>query len=411
MRFCSRCLLPETVESLHFDENGVCSVCRQVEYKQNEIDWEKRGQMLDRLIEGVRGKHDYDCLVPFSGGKDSVFTLWYLVAVKKLKPLVVRFDHGFLRPTVIENSLRAFRTLGVDVHHFTPNWQVVRKLMFESLRRRGDFCWHCHTGIFAYPMQVALKYDVPLIFWGEPSSEYSSFYSYDEEEEVDERRFNLVANLGINAEDMLGMLDDTISDFPVTARDLKPFMYPPADELRRKKVRSVPLGSYIPWDVKRQVDIIKAELGWRGEEVEGVPPEYDYEKIECFMQGVRDYIKFLKRGYGRTTHLVSIDIRNGRMDRATAADLVRKYDGVRPAALDPFLEFLGIDEQRFMDIVEPHVVSPHVMPSCEECQKCKPNKLVPDFDKWPRITGDPARDARLDETVRRTLGEIGGGVR
>lgn len=401
MQYCSRCLLPETVESLHFDENGVCSVCRQIESKQ-AIDWDAKSKALDRIIEAVRGKHDYDCIVPFSGGKDSTFTLWYLVKVKKLRCLVVRFDHGFLRPTVLENSLRAFRTLGCDVLHFTPNWQVVRKLMFESLKRRGDFCWHCHTGIFSYPMWVALRYQVPLIVWGEPSAEYASFYTYDEVEEVDERRFNLIVNLGINAEDMQGMLDDSISDYKVTARDLKPFTYPPADELRKARIRSVPLGSFIAWDVKRQVEVIKAELGWKGEEVEGVPPEFDYEKIECFMQGVRDYTKFLKRGYGRTSHLVSIDIRNGRMDRQTGIDLVEKYDGVRPAALDLFLEFLGIDEQRFMDIVEPHVVKPHKMPSCEDCQKHRPNKLVWDYNSWPRITGDAERDRRLEERVAQT---------
>ena len=84
-----------------------------------------------------------------------------------------------------------------------------------------------------------------------------------------------------------------------TPRDLDPFSYPPREELRALKYRSVCLGCYIPWDVKKQVEIIKRELGWQGEQVEGVPPEYDYEKIECFMQGVRDYLKFIKRGYSR----------------------------------------------------------------------------------------------------------------
>ena len=208
--------MPETAESLTFDEHGVCSVCRQIEYKHSQIDWAERGRALDEILDRHRGKQQYDCIVPFSGGKDSTFTLWYLVKVKKLKPLVVRFDHGFLRKTVQENSLRTFRALGVDVHHFTPNWQVVRKLMFESLRRRGDFCWHCHTGIFSYPMWVSIWQKIPLVIWGEPTAEYASFYRYDEEEEVDERRFNAFVNLGINAEDMLGMLDNTISDYEVT---------------------------------------------------------------------------------------------------------------------------------------------------------------------------------------------------
>ena len=390
---CSKCLMPETSEALSFDDKNVCSVCRQVEHKQEKVDWEEKGKEFDRIVETVRGKFDYDCIVPFSGGKDSTFTLWHLVHNMKLKPLVVRFDHGFLRPTVMENSLRTFRALGVDVHHFTPNWQVVRKLMYEAVKRRGDFCWHCHTGIFAYPMWVALKYDVPLVIWGEPSAEYASFYSYEDDEEVDERRFNRYINLGINAEDMQGMLDDTISDYPITERDLKPYTYPPASELRKKRVRSVCLGSYIPWDVKEQVKVIERELGWKGDEVEGVPPEYSYEKIECYMQGVRDYLKYLKRGFGRTIHLASIDIRNDRLTREKGAELVAEYDGKRPMALDLFLEFLGIDEKHLYDLIRPQVVAPHVMAEDEELFANRTNQAVWDFDQWPRVTGFGEQDS------------------
>lgn len=380
--------MPESAESLAFDGKGVCSVCRQIEFKQTEIDWNAKREEFQRIVDQSRGKHDYDCIVPFSGGKDSTFTLWYLVKKMNLKPLVVRFDHGFMRPTLIENNLRTFRTLGCDVLNFTPNWQVVRKLMFESLRRRGDFCWHCHTGIFAYPMWIALEKKVPLVIWGEPSAEYSSFYSYDEDEEVDERRFNSFINLGINAEDMLGMVDNTVGDYPVTARDLKPYSYPPLTELRSLKLRSICLGSYIPWDVKEQVALIKEELGWQGDEVEGVPPEYDYEKIECFMQGMRDYIKYLKRGFGRTTHLASIDIRNGRLTREEGELLVKQYDGKRPNSIEIFLKYLGMTEKEFMEIVRPHIVEPHTMPELEEMSANKMNQKPWDFEEWTRIVGD-----------------------
>lgn len=205
LKMCTRCVMPETAETLAFDEAGACSVCRQIDFKKEAIDWAKRKEELMELVEQHRGKYDYDCIVPFSGGKDSTYTLWYLVKELGLKCLVVRFDHLFMRPVVEENADRAFKRLGVDVIRFSPNWQVVKKLMFESLVRRGDFCWHCHTGIFSYPMWISLRFNVPLIFWGEPSAEYSSFYSYDEKEEADERRFNRNINLGINAEDMLGL--------------------------------------------------------------------------------------------------------------------------------------------------------------------------------------------------------------
>src|SRR5258708_35209601 len=103
--------MPETAESLSFDNAGVCSVCRQIEVKKTAIDWDERRQELARIAESVREQGDYDCIVPFSGGKDSTFTLWYVIKELKLKPLVVRFDHGFLRPTVVDNSLRSFRAL------------------------------------------------------------------------------------------------------------------------------------------------------------------------------------------------------------------------------------------------------------------------------------------------------------
>ena len=128
-------------------------------------------------------------------------------------------------------------------------------------------------------MQMAVRFGVGLVFWGEPNAEYQSYYSYDDIEEVDERRFNRYVNLGITAEDMAGFIDG------VDERDLEPFIYPKLRDLMRLNYRSVCLGSFIPWDVKRQVEVIETELGWEGDFVEGVPPEYSYEKIECAVQG------------------------------------------------------------------------------------------------------------------------------
>lgn len=338
-----------------FDSDGVCNICRQHEYKRESIDWSARKRDLDTLIDTYRGKYDYDCIVPFSGGKDSTWTLYYLIREYKLKPLVVRFDHGFMRPNLHENTTRVLRGLGADFHSFTPNWKVVQKLMLQTFLEKGDFCWHCHTGIYSYPMWVAVRYKVPLLFWGEPSAEYTSYFGYDQPEEVDEARFNRYINLGITADDMYVRLQGTVD-----RRELQPYSYPPLRELRQLNFRSVCLGSFIPWDVKRQSEIIGRDLGWKGDEVENVPPQYSYEKIECYMQGVRDYIKFIKRGYARTTHLSSIDIRNSRMDRHDALKLISETEGKRPPSLDLFLDFVGLTEAEFMEIAMSHGVSPYV---------------------------------------------------
>lgn len=389
LRRCTRCLLPETHETIIFDDQGVCNVCLNQNVKR-AIDWESKKRDFIELIDQYRGKYEYDCIVPFSGGKDSTFTLWALVKEFNLKPLVVSFDHGFMRPGVLANRDRTMKILGVDHMNFKPNWKLVQLLMRESLRRKGDFCWHCHTGIFAYPMHVAVKHEIPLIIWGEPSAEYTAYYDYSDVEEVDERRFNRFINLGINAEDMLGMLNEHPEGKWVTERDLRPFAYPDVKALWKMKARSVCLGSFIPWDVKRQTELITKELDWRGDVVEGVVPGYEYEKIECGVQGIRDYLKFIKRGYGRTTHLGSIDIRNDRLEREAGVTAMNEYDGKRPASLDRFLDYVGIDEENFNEIAIAQAVAPYK----HDFSKTGDGKRLPDEDELDRSA--PFPPTRLD---------------
>lgn len=380
LKKCVKCGLPETYETIEFDAAGVCNICNQKTFKDNKIDWGERKKALEQLISEYRGKFDYDCIVPFSGGKDSTYTLLTLVKEYKLKPLVVQFNHGFMRPNLNENNIRTFKKLGVDVLSFTPNWNVVKRVMKEALIRKGDFCWHCHTGIFSYPMHVAIKYNVPLIFWGEPSSEYTAYYDYrdGEVEEVDEVRFNRFINLGITAEDMQGMIKE---DFDLDPRDLAPYTYPSQRELRRIRCRSVCLGSYIPWDVRKNVEVIQREVGWKGDEVENVPfQQYPYEKIECYMQGVRDYIKWLKRGYSRVTQMTALDLRNGRIEKAEADKLIKEFEGKRPPSLDLFLEYLEMSEEEFNQIVMKTVVPPHK----PDFASIPQGKKTADFGSWYR---------------------------
>lgn len=375
MRKCTRCLTPETVDTISFDSEGVCSVCRQVEFKNEKIDWDDRQRQLDGLIAEYANKGIYDCIVPFSGGKDSVFQLWYIVRKLKLKPLVVRFNHWGYRPKVEENNTMVFKKLGVEVVEFTPNFHVVRELMLESFKRRGDFCWHCHTGIYAGVMHMAIKFETPLIFWGESTAEYHSWYTFEEMEEVDEKRFNRLMNQGITADDMYEFLQGRVE-----MRDLWMFNYPKRKDLIKLKVRSICLGNYIKWDTKANVELIGKELDWHGHQVEGVPPEYHYEKVECTFQGMRDYSKFVKRGYGRANHLLSIDIRNGRKTREEALAIEKEYDGKRPASMDWFLEILNMTEDEYYAYLEPHQVHPWKF----DKEKVETGPVPYDFEKWDR---------------------------
>ena len=361
LKRCTRCLLPETYETIEFDEEGVCNLCRGAEVKKHDIDWDERKKLLDRLVEKHRGKRDYDCIVPYSGGKDSTFQLYYLMKEYGLKPLVVRFNHGFMRPTLENNNQRTLKKLGVYVLQFTPNWKIVKRLMLESFRRKTDFCWHCHTGIYSYPLRIAVKFNIPLLFWGEPLADVSAYYDYlnDEIEYEDEKKFNMVRNLGISADDMWGMINSP--ENPIDKRDLIPYTYPDLKELKAINYSSVCLGSFIPWDYTTNTEVIKRELGWQIDELEGVPREVNShgEKIECFMQGSRDYIKFIKRGYSRVAQINAFHIRNGRMTTDEARRINTEFDGQRPPSLEVFLEYMGLTEEEFNEIVVATEIPPY----------------------------------------------------
>ncbi len=76
------------------------------------------------------------------------------------------------------------------------------------------------------------------------------------------------------------------------------------------------------------------------------------------MQGIRDYIKFIKRGSGRTAHLSAIDIRNNIIGQNIARKNIDEYDGKKPKSLDLFLKNIGITESEFNRIVKSHAVYP-----------------------------------------------------
>ncbi len=353
---CTKCLMPETNETMTFDADGVCNICRSAAVRDKEIDWSEREKDFQLHLADFRGKFQYDAIVPFSGGKDSAWTAYVLVRKYGLKVLLATFDSNFRRPIHVENVERTVRGLGCDHVTFRASQDVIKLTMQETLKRKGDFCWYCHTGVATFPFRAAIMYQTPLLIWGEPNSEYAGYYGYQMRSEADERWFNRYINLSINAEDMIGFLESSGAD--IDPRDLDPFRFPDTGSLRKLGLRSIHLGDYTKWDAETQVEILEKELGWQRSEVENLHPSYNYEKVECFLQGARDYLRFVKRGYSRTVQRANLDIRAGRMTREEAEEIAT-YDAQRPQSLEVLLPYLGMDETEFMDIAQNHAISPY----------------------------------------------------
>ena len=338
LTYCIRCCTPETQEGVTFDDMGICTACRSSEEKMH-IDWSEREKDLRRILDEAKEKSgaNYDCILLISGGKDSFFQAHVLVNVYKMKPLAVTFSHNWFSETGFYNLQLCLEVFNLDHLQFTPARGLVNKLARKSLGVIGDSCWHCHSGVGAFPLQVATKFKIPLLIWGESISENDGRSSYQcQAMKFDRDYFNKVS-AKLTAEEMV---DSNISE-----KDIHPFKLPSYQEIDQTGVWGIHLGDYIFWDEERQTEFIRDTYGWRETEMEGAYK--GYKSAECIMAGMHDFTCYLKRGFGRATWQASVDVRNGLISRKEGFELVKKHDQERPGALDYYMSITGFSEEEF----------------------------------------------------------------
>lgn len=349
MKRCTRCVMPETWSCIMFDEEGVCNICREAE-KKVQVDWDQRQQWLKDILqkfkEYARSRHNkYNCVVGYSGGKDTTYTLWAMVKKYGMSPLVVTSDHGFpLSPEAEWNLMEIPKLLDCDHLRLTPGNGLRNALCRRGSEINGDFCWHCHNGVATLTARISKQWDIPLVVWGEPTAEYQTegAYTYADLEEPNKEHYETIALAEVKPEMMVP------SGYELT--DLLPMIWPEGEF----ELKAIYLGNFEPWDQREHVEIITRELGWKHREVEGT--YVDWDKVDCPYEPVRDWQKFMKRGFGRTTFQASKDIRDGLMTREEALKLVKELDGKRPKVLDQFLKETEMTEEEFNALTERHVV-------------------------------------------------------
>ena len=348
MKFCKKCLYPSTKPQLQFDERGICSACNNYKLK-DEVDWGKKKVDLLHILDKYKSKDGskYDCIIPVSGGKDSTFQTYTIKETFGLNPLAVNF-HPHDQTEIGRKNLENLKQLGVDCIEFSANPLVYSKLAKFGLVELGDFQWPEHIGIFTIPVQVAVRYKIPLIIWGEnPQLEYGQPTNIDTDTILD-REWN--EKNGGYFLDKIKPKDMTKYGFKT--KELIPYIYPSDDDIRQIGVTGIFLGSYIKWDLFKQLDFVK-ELGF-SENDEVKEGTYDkWENLDVYFTVFHDYFKFLKYGFGRTTDHASIEIRYERITREQGIELVKKYEGKIPRKyLDKFLKSADISEQEFHDICD-----------------------------------------------------------
>lgn len=323
LRYCVRCVMPDTKPDLMIDPEGVCSACRAYENRA-AVDWTERRRELEDVLARYRrtdGGH-WDCIVPVSGGKDSTYQVVRMLQLG-LNPLCVTAttcDLSEIGRANIDNIKR----LGVDYVEFSPDPLVRAKLNRIGLTEVGDISWPEHVGIFTIPVRAAVQYNIPLIVWGENSqNEYGGPAAAQDSSTLTRSWLEEFGGL-------LGLRVSDLSEaYGIPERKLLPYQYPTDEDLRRVGVTGLFLGHYLPWDGLSNALIASAN-GFQSLDkvVEG--SMVTYENLDNHQTGIHDYFKFLKFGFGRATDIACLHLRRGRISRQDALEIVQERDGKFP---------------------------------------------------------------------------------
>jgi N-acetyl sugar amidotransferase len=345
MKYCSRCLYPENHPyGLIFDEAGVCSGCR-IHEEKDTLNWDLRFEKLKKIVfENSKriSKRGFDCIIPVTGGGDSYFIVHTVKNILGMNPLLVNYNSHYNTKIGIRNLANLATVFDCDILQSTLSPALIKKITRTTIKEFGSIYWHVLAGSLTFPVQVAVKFKIPLIIWGvHPWSDQNGMFSHLDEVEMTERCRKEHPLMGISAEDLL-------KSNTITRRDIQPFVYPYDNEIEAVGVRGIYLSNYLRWDSKAQHEKMISLYGY--ETAKQQRTFNNYEDVHCFHSaGLHDYLKFIKLGYSKVTDHASREIRLRRMKREEGLKMVKKYSNVVPSDMKLFLDWIEMDENEFMN--------------------------------------------------------------
>ena len=357
IRYCTRCLYPSlSATPMQFDDDGVCMGCRVSDAKLaiSKAEYNQRTQRLRELVRSYSGRGDYDCIVSVSGGKDSYYQVHYVTKVLGLKALLVTYNGNNYTEVGWRNLWRMREVFDCDHIVVSPSVSTLKSLNKLAFVVMGDMNWHAHVGIFTTAPRIAVQQNIPLIFWGEHGyADLCGQFSMNDYPEMNYRERTEHAARGFDWPFFVG-IDGLKSS------DLEPWKYPSDSELLELDLRQIYLGHYIPWESNEHLKLVVDLYGF---EVSDEPFERTYRTgsnlDDMHENGVHDYLKYIKFGYGRCTDHASKDIRAGKLTRTDAIKLVNQMDPVKPKDLQRWLSYVGMPEPEF-DRIANHFRDPRV---------------------------------------------------
>lgn len=352
MKYCKKCVQPDTRPGVYFDEEGICGACLYQEDVEKNIDWVQREKELKEIAEWAKEKSaeknsNYDCAIGVSGGKDSTFQSLCARDKLGLNALLVNSEPEGITD-IGKKNIENLKNLGFDVISLRPNPMVMKKLVkkdfYEYLNPVKVTEFSLYTSVYI----IADKFNIPLIIQGENPGLTLGVRNTGVGIDDDSLKVCELDTLSTGLERYVG---DGISE-----KDLFMFRYD-NDALRKKGIRGIWLGYYTKeWSPLHNAEFsISHGLTIRPEYFDPyeIGTYVGYFQLDSDFVQVNQMLKYIKFGFGQCTDHACYDIRAGRLTREEAIELVRRYDGKCGIRyIKKFCDYIGITIDEFWRVAD-----------------------------------------------------------
>jgi N-acetyl sugar amidotransferase len=347
VKYCARCILPDTRPGIFLDDEGVCSGCRGHDDKELHIDWAARAGAFDTVVaEAKQRSSGYDCIVPVSGGKDS----WYQVIICQkygLKVLGVTWRTPGRTEIGQRNVERMISRLCIDHIDFTIAPDIERRFMITAYAQKGATAIPMHMALFAIPTRLAVQMRIPLVVWGEnPQLEFGGAKADRLATELD---LDWIAKHGVTNQTSR---EDWIGAEGLTDTDLAAYHLPPAEDFKAFAPKSIFLGSFFKWNSFDNAKV-SSEHGFESGAGHLKTGVWSFADIDCNIIALHHFLKWYKFGILRSFDNLSVQIRYGQTTRDDAIKTLRQLGFQVPTEdIARFCDFAGKPTSWFWDIAE-----------------------------------------------------------
>ena len=349
MKYCKKCLQPDTRPGIKFDENGICYACLYEEEKK-KIDWIAREKELKEIAEWAKrtAKGPYHCVIGVSGGKDSTFQAVYAKEKLGLNVLLVNSEPDKITE-IGKHNIENLINLGFDVIKMRPNPRIVKKLVKKSFYKYGNPIKPTEYPLWTSAYIIADKFDIPLVIQGENAALTLGVVNTGLGNDGNALNVNEGNTLsGGNASDWI---DDEINE-----NELFMYQFPDKKKLIEKGIKAIYLQYYVKeWSQVYNADfsIARGLFGRATEDLHELGRYRRYSALDSDMQIVNQMLKYYKFGFGFATDEACYDIREGRISREDAKWLVKEYDGkCGEKYIEEFCKYIEITKEEFWSIVD-----------------------------------------------------------